>query len=181
MLFAVFSLSGQELQKLATKGAVRLFADPEDLSSVIQIIPDETVVEAMSADTLFTLVRLDGLQGYIKSSSLTASLPAVTSDQTRTPLPEQVPETTVTEKVQRQIPTDRFRMLTEKYGGELAKSLYQHKVWKGITSEMALESWGSPHHINRMIVSRSIEEEWIYSRSYLYFRDGILVEWGPVR
>lgn len=60
VLFAALSLTAQDLQKLATKGAVRLFADKDDLTSVLQIIPDATIVEAISADTLFTLIRWGG-------------------------------------------------------------------------------------------------------------------------
>lgn len=68
VLFAGFSLTAQDLQKLATKGAVRLFADKEDLTSVIQIIPDGTVVEAVSADTVFTLIRLGVYSGQTDPS-----------------------------------------------------------------------------------------------------------------
>ncbi len=195
VLFAGFSLTAQDLQKLATKGAVRLFADKEDLTSVIQIIPDGTVVEAVSADTVFTLIRLGEVQGYVKSDRLTAALPVVSTTQ---PVAQQAQEEPVlqpvTEPVQvaapaqpyadvqnRQIPTERYQALSEKYGADLGLRLYQHKVWKGITSDMARDSWGKPKQINRMYVDTSVDEEWIYSRSYLYFRDGVLVEWGPVK
>lgn len=195
VLFAGLSLTAQDLQKLATKGAVRLFADKDDLTSVIQIIPDGTVVEAVSADTVFTLIRLGDVQGYVKSDRLTAALPVVSTTQ---PVAQQAQEEPVlqpvTEPVQvaapvqpstdsqyRQIPTERYQALSEKYGADLGLRLYQHKVWKGITSDMARDSWGKPKQINRMYVDTSVDEEWIYSRSYLYFRDGVLIEWGPVK
>ncbi len=195
VLFAGLSLTAQDLQKLATKGAVRLFADKDDLTSVIQIIPDGTVVEAVSADTVFTLIRLGDVQGYVKSDRLTAALPVVSTTQ---PVAQQAQEEPVlqpvTEPVQeaapvqpsadvqnRQIPTERYQALSEKYGSDLGLRLYQHKVWKGITSDMARDSWGKPKQINRMYVDTSVDEEWIYSRSYLYFRDGVLIEWGPVK
>ena len=47
VLFAGLSLMAQDLQKLATKGAVRLFSDKDDLTSVIQILPEGTIVEAV--------------------------------------------------------------------------------------------------------------------------------------
>ncbi|MDZ7634258.1 MAG: hypothetical protein U5L72_07395 [Bacteroidales bacterium] len=72
-------------------------------------------------------------------------------------------------------------MLATKYGTDIANRLWQHKVWKGITSDMARDSWGKPVQINRMFVDQSVDEEWIYSKKYLYFRDGILIEWGPVK
>lgn len=195
MLFAGLALTAQDLQKLATKGAVRLFSDKDDLTSVIQIVPDGTVVEAVSADTTFTLIRIGEVQGYVKSDRLTAALPVVSTSQPVTQPMQEVPLLQpVTEPVQeaapvqpsadvqnRQIPTERYQALSEKYGADLGLRLYQHKVWKGITSEMARDSWGKPKQINRMYVDTSIDEEWIYSRSYLYFRDGVLIEWGPVK
>lgn len=195
VLFAGLSVTAQDLQKLATKGAVRLFADKDDLTSVIEILPDGTVVEAISADTLFTLIRLGDVQGYIKSDRLTAALPVVTSSSPAVqPVQEEVvlqpvtgsareaaPVQPVSDAQYRQVPTERFQVLIDKYGTELAKKIYQHKVWKGITSEMARDSWGKPTQINRMYVDTTVDEEWIYSRSYLYFRDGVLIEWGPVK
>lgn len=195
VLFAGLSVTAQDLQKLATKGAVRLFADKDDLTSVIEILPDGTVVEAISADTLFTLIRLGDVQGYIKSDRLTAALPVVTSSSPAVqpvqeevvlqPVPgsarEEAPVQPVSDAQYRQVPTERFQVLIDKYGTDLAKKIYQHKVWKGITSEMARDSWGKPTQINRMYVDTTVDEEWIYSRSYLYFRDGVLIEWGPVK
>jgi hypothetical protein len=186
VLFTGFALTAQNLQKLATKGAVRLFADKDDLTSVIQIIPEGTVVEAVSADTAFTLIRLGDLEGYISSDKLTAALPVVTTAQPVVqpavhPVQEAAPVRAEPDVQARQIPTERFQALIDKYGTDLAKKLYQHKVWKGISSDMARDSWGKPKQINRMYVDRSVEEEWIYSQKYLYFRDGVLVEWGPVK
>ncbi|HMT68340.1 MAG TPA: hypothetical protein PLB07_10920 [Bacteroidales bacterium] len=182
VLFAGLSLTAQDYQILATKGAVRLFADKEDLTSVIQIIPDGTVVEAISADTLFTLIRLGEVEGYVKSDRLTAALPVVTTTQPEVqPVQEAAPVQPVTDVQARQISTDRFQTLVDKYGTDLASKIYQHKVWKGITSDMARDSWGKPKQINKMYVDNSIDEEWIYSKSYLYFRDGVLIEWGPVK
>jgi hypothetical protein len=194
VLFAGLSLMAQDLQKLATKGAERLFSDKDDLTSVIQILPEGTVVEAVSADTAFTLIRLGDLEGYIRSDRLTAALPVVTTAQpadepiaqpadepVAQPVQESAPVYADPDVQSRQIPTERFQALIDKYGVDMAKRLYQHKVWKGISSEMARDSWGKPRQINKMYVDRGVEEEWIYSSKYLYFRDGVLVEWGPVR
>ncbi|MRR22076.1 hypothetical protein EG830_03745 [bacterium] len=201
VLFAGLTMTAQDLQKLATKGAVRLFSDKDDLTSVLQIIPDGTVVEAISADTVFTLIRLGDLQGYVKSDRLTAALPVVTTPQpvaatsqpaaqpareaaaqpVSRPVQEAMPEQVAPDTQYRQVPTERYQALSEKYGAELGLKLYQHKVWKGITSDMARDSWGKPKQVNRMYVDASVDEEWIYSRSYLYFRDGVLIDWGPVK
>jgi hypothetical protein len=194
VLIAGLSLTAQDLQKLATKGAERLFSDKDDLTSVIQILPEGTVVEAISADTAFTLIRLGEIEGYVKSDRLTAALPVVTTDQpleepvgrladepAAQPVQEAAPVYTIPDVQSQQIPTERFQALIDRYGTDLAKKIYQHKVWKGISSEMARDSWGKPRQINKMYVDRVVEEEWIYSSKYLYFRDGVLVEWGPVK
>ena len=186
VLFTGLVLTAQDLQKLATKGAVRLFADKDDLTSVIQILPEGTVVEAVKADTAFTLIRIDGIEGYVSSDKLTAALPVVATKQPAVepawqPAQEAAPVRAEPDVQSRQIPTERFQALIDKYGTDMAKRLYQHKVWKGISSEMARDSWGKPKQINRMYVDRSVDEEWIYSSKYLYFRDGVLVEWGPVK
>ena len=153
VMFAGLSLTAQDLQKLATKGAVRLFADKDDLTSVIQIIPDGTVVEAISADTVFTFIRLGDVEGYVKSDRLTAALPVVTTTQPAVqPVLEAAPVQPVADVQARQIPTERYQALSEKYGADLGLRLYQHKVWKGITSDMARDSWGKPKQINRMYV-----------------------------
>ena len=194
VLFAGLAMTAQDLQKLATKGAVRLFSDKDDLTSVLQIIPDGTVVEAISADTVFTLIRLGELQGYVKSDRLTAALPVVATSQPAAqpameaaaqpasrPVQEALPAQPAPDTQYRQVPTERYQALSEKYGADLGLKLYQHKVWKGITSEMARDSWGKPRQINRMYVDTSVDEEWIYTKSYLYFRDGVLIDWGPVK
>jgi len=109
VMFAGLSLTAQDLQKLATKGAVRLFADKDDLTSVIQIIPDGTVVEAISADTVFTFIRLGDVEGYVKSDRLTAALPVVTTTQPAVqPVLEAAPVQPVADVQARQIPTERY-------------------------------------------------------------------------
>ncbi len=191
ILFAALSLGAQDLQKLATKGAVRLFADKDDLASVIQILPEGTVVEAISADTLFTLVRYSNTEGYIKSDRLTAALPVVVTTPADKPaagpgrhgdLPELTDKSAgqpgrTTQYTQQ--PTERFQALIDKYGADMARRLYQHKVWKGISAEMARDSWGEPLKVNRRSSGSGMVEEWVYSKTILYFRGGVLTDWGP--
>jgi hypothetical protein len=185
VLFTGIALSAQDLQKLATKGAVRFFGDKDDLTSVIQIVPDGTVVEVIKADSVFTLVQLGETQGYIRSDRLTAALPALPVVQPEQEMPavqeQQAPAMQQEVAQQEYIPEDRYGFLANKYGDDIGKRLYQHKVWKGVSSDMARDSWGKPKQINRMYVDQSVEEEWIYSKKYLYFRDGVLIDWGPVK
>ncbi len=181
VLFTGVALSAQDLQKLATKGAVRFFGDKDDLTSVLQIVPDGTVVEVIKADSVFTLVQLGDNKGYIRSDRLTAALPASPVVQPEQEMPAVQEQPAPAMQQQEYVTADRYGYLVNKYGDDLGKRLYQHKVWKGVSSDMARDSWGKPKQINRMYVDQSVEEEWIYSKKYLYFRDGVLIDWGPVK
>jgi len=201
-LFAGIAIMAQDLPKATTKGAVRLFGDKDDLTSVLTLIPDGSTVEVVTADSLYTRILFDGLDGFVRSDRLGEPLPeaAPVTVQMMPPVqqpaqqqqpqyqqeqPQQQPqyrqEQPLPEEQQYYAPANRWEALVDKYGTDLGKRLYQHKVWKGITSDMARDSWGKPVQINRMYVDQSVEEEWIYSKKYLYFRDGILVDWGPVK
>ena len=190
LLFMGIALIAQELPKATIKGSPRLFGDKDDLTSVIMIIPEGSTVEVVTPDSLFTLVRFEGTEGYVKSERLGApgEVAVAAPAQAAQPVAAGQPAASQSQQPQPQAgvqeystPEDRYQMLVSKYGTDIGKRLYQHKVWKGITSDMARDSWGKPVQINRMFVDQSVDEEWIYSKKYLYFRDGILIEWGPVK
>lgn len=195
VLFMGITLIAQELPLATTKGAVRLFGDKDDLTSVITIIPDGSTVEVVTPDSVFTRILFDGADGFVKSDRLEAAKRVLNAAPARPTQPEPSeqpadwqPQQTQQAQPQQQAaeqeyyaPADRYEMLVNKYGTDIGKRLYQHKVWKGVNSDMALDSWGKPVQINRMYVDQSVDEEWIYSKKYLYFRDGILIEWGPVK
>jgi hypothetical protein len=75
----------------------------------------------------------------------------------------------------------KYQILADKYGPDLANKLIAGKLWKGVTSEMVHDSWGGPLRINRVISSNVTKEEWIYANTWLYFENNILLEWGPTR
>jgi len=213
-LFVGIAIMAQDLPKATTKGTVRLFGDKDDLTSVLTLIPDGSTVEVVTADSLYTRVLFEGLDGFVRSDRLGEPLPEAApvsvqmlppADRPAVEQPAQQPQPQYQQEPQQQpqyrqeqpqqyrqeqpqyeeqqyyAPANRYEALADKYGTDLGKRLYQHKVWKGITSDMARDSWGKPVQINRMYVDQSVEEEWIYSKKYLYFRDGILVDWGPVK
>ncbi len=212
-LFAGIAIMAQDLPRATTKGAVRLFGDKDDLTSVLTLIPDGSTVEVVTADSIYTRILFDGLDGFVRSDRLGELLPEAApvtvqmmpqADRPADQQPVQQPqpqyqqeqplyrqeqpqqpqyrqEQPLPEEEQYYAPANRWEALVDKYGTDIGKRLYQHKVWKGITSDMARDSWGKPVQINRMYVDQSVEEEWIYSKKYLYFRDGILVDWGPVK
>ncbi|MCA1741735.1 MAG: hypothetical protein LC630_04580 [Bacteroidales bacterium] len=196
ILFMGITVIAQELPLATTKGAVRLFGDKDDLTSVITIIPDGSTVEVVTPDSVFTRVFFDGADGFVKSDRLEAVKRVLNAEPARAsnqPAASEQPVAWPQQQAQQAqpqqqageqeyyAPEDRYEMLVNKYGIDIGKRLYQHKVWKGVNSDMARDSWGKPIQINRMYVDQSIDEEWIYSKKYLYFRDGILIEWGPVK
>lgn len=172
----------QDHQKATTKGAVRLFGDKDDLTSVIRLIPDGSTVDVIKADSTYTKIRFDGDEGFVRSDRLGPFVPVISQAPVAPPAAVTEPKQLSPDvETYNQPPVDRYEVLVTKYGDDIGKRLYQHKVWKGITSDMARDSWGKPKQINKMYVDRSIDEEWIYARKWLYFRDGILIEWGPVK
>ncbi|HZM12724.1 MAG TPA: hypothetical protein VFB86_00960 [Bacteroidales bacterium] len=183
VLFMGIIVSAQDLQQATTKGAIRLFGDKDDLTTVIQLIPDGSTVEVIKSDTLYSLVRFEEVEGYVKSDRLDVSKPVISVAPVSQPQPyaqPQQPQAAEDQQYETQ-PEDRYAALVAKYGTDIGKRLYQNKVWKGVTSDMAIDSWGRPKQINRMYVDQSVDEEWIYSKKWLYFRDGILIEWGAVK
>jgi len=192
ILFMGIIVIAQDLPKATTKGAVRLFGDKDDLTSVITIIPDGSTVEVVTPDSVFTRVLFDGTDGFIKSDRLEAAKRVLNAAPARATQPAASDQPVAWQPQQEQpqqqagvqeyyAPEDRYEMLVNKYGTDIGRRLYQHKVWKGVNSDMARDSWGKPIQINRMYVDQSVDEEWIFSKKYLYFRDGILIEWGPVK
>ena len=203
VLFMGITVSAQDLQKATTKGAVRLFGDKDDLTTVITIIPAGSNVEIIKPDIEYTFIRFENSEGFVKSENLApvqvaaavpamANAPATQSTYAAQPQPQSQAQPQYQPQPQGQTqyqsqpdpqsqPQDRYEMLTMKYGNDIGKRLFQHKVWKGINADMARDSWGKPKQINRMYVDQSVDEEWTYSQKWLYFRDNVLIEWGPVK
>lgn len=182
VFIAGIAVFAQDLNKATTKGAVRLFGDKDDLTSVIVLIPDGSTVDIIKADSVFTKVRYNEQEGYVRSDRLGRFVPVLSPAPLYPPAQAVEPqEPSPDTEAYNQSPVDWFEVLVTKYGDDIGKRLYQHKVWKGITSDMARDSWGKPKQINRMYVDQNVEEEWIYAKKYLYFRDGILIDWGPVK
>ena len=68
--------------------------------------------------------------------------------------------------------------LTNKYGSqEIAEMIMAKKIWLGMTSAMAVESWGRPEDINRSVGAWGTHEQWVYGDTYLYFENGVLTSW----
>lgn len=61
-----------------------------------------------------------------------------------------------------------------KYGSKVVSDLIDEKIWIGMTSDMAIASWGDPERVNKTVSSNGAKEQWVYAHDYLYFRAGIL-------
>lgn len=59
-------------------------------------------------------------------------------------------------------------------GAEKWQSILEGKVEIGMTQEMCRIAWGKPNKINETITSGGSDEQWVYSKNYLYFENGIL-------
>jgi len=162
------------------KSASRLFADKNDLTSVILVIPSGSEVEVLAADSTHLHVVFDENEGYILRRHAVmneVSVASRTTSQTRQNVQEAEPQ----EPQQQQQRVSRFSYLEYKYGSNMAAILVAGKIWKGMTAEMVRDSWGKPLKINRVITGNTIKEEWIYKSTWLYLENDILYNWGPVK
>ncbi len=64
-----------------------------------------------------------------------------------------------------------------KFGNEIGSKIINHRIWKGMSSEMAKLSIGNPKDINQTVGDWGIHEQWVYGNRYLYFENGILKSW----
>ena len=158
------------------KSSSRLFAEKDDLTSVILVIPSGDTVSVQAVDSTYLKVVYRGNDGYIFSKhAVIKTPPAVPSARTQREIvatqASPVPENEAT----------RYESLRDKYGKSIAEKLITGKIWKGMDSEMVKDSWGNAFRINRVIKGNLVTEEWIYRFTWLYFENSVLYDWGPVR
>lgn len=68
--------------------------------------------------------------------------------------------------------------MIKEYGIINADKIMSGKIWIGMTSEMAIDSWGEPKDINRTVTNYGTNEQWVYSdKNLLYFKNGKLTAW----
>ena len=168
--------ANQNVTTTATlKSSSRLFGIKDDLTSVILIIPADSVVTVLDSDSTYLHVVFEDTEGYIYKQHAIINKTSVVISQNV----QAKPTTQEAQPVQEQ-QQSRFSYLENKYGSNMAARLVAGKIWKGMNSEMVHDSWGSPGKINRVINGNIIKEEWIYINTWLYFENNALVEWGPI-
>jgi hypothetical protein len=167
----------QNITATATlKVASRLFATKDDLTTVILIIPADSVVAVLDSDSTYLHVVFEENEGYILRRQAILNEVPVNAQ----PVIQSRPASQQTEPVQEQ-QQSRFSYLENKYGSNMANRIFSGKIWKGMNSEMVKDSWGTADKINRIISGNITKEEWIFRNTWLYFENNTLLEWGPVK
>jgi hypothetical protein len=169
--------SDQSVAATATlTSSSRLFSAKNDLTSVILIIPKDSVVTVLDSDSTYFHVVFEENEGYIFKRHAVLDKMPVNSQKVIQSQPAAQDSQTVQEQQE-----SRFSYLENKYGSNMAARLMSGKIWRGMNSEMVRDSWGTAEKINRIISGNTIKEEWIFKYTWLYFENNTLVEWGPVR
>jgi hypothetical protein len=167
----------QEASLTATlKAATRLFGEKDDLTTVIMIVPSGSLVDVLGSDSTYLKVRFEENEGYIFKRHAVINEPASTPKQI-------IQERDVVQYSEpaSQKKVSRFTILEDKYGSAMAAKLVAGKIWKGMSAEMVMDSWGNPQKFNRVINGNTIKEEWIYKNTWLYIQNDHLAEWGPIK
>lgn len=158
------------------KSSSRLFSIKDDLTSVILIISTGSTVKVLDTDSTYMHVNYEGNEGYIFSKHAVIDKNPVNIAQMIQNQPQPVNQPTVNEQQ-----VSRFSYLEKKYGTTMATRLNSGKIWKGMNSEMAKDSWGNAQKINRTINGNTVQEEWIYKTTWLFFENNTLMDWGQVK
>jgi len=135
----------------------------DNLSSVIQMIPENVEVQVFEPIGEYYSAYFDGSYGYLFISKVD---PVNFDPEIFVVKPEPLPAE-----------QDKYTFLIQKYGQEDADQIIAGKVWKGMTKDMILDSWGKPRQIDRYIGKTSVKEEWYYRTRVLFVQDGKLVGW----
>jgi len=180
-LFAVSVLaqtkSTEDKNVTATlKSSSRLFSVKDDMTSVVVIIPTGSTVKVLGSDSTYMHVTFEENEGYIFSKTATIDKTPVNIARMIQSQPQPAAQQQVNEQ-----PLSRFSYLEKKYGTTMAARLYSGKIWKGMNSDMVKDSWGTAQKINRTINGNTVQEEWFYKTTWLYFENNTLKDWGPVK
>lgn len=157
--------------------ATRLFGEKDDLTTVIMILPSGSTVEVTGGDSTYYQVVFEDTEGFIfRRHAQIDETPAIKQNPVNQ---QQQVQQQVQAQPQQQV--SRFTYLENKYGPGMAARLAAGKIWKGMTSQMVIDSWGNPLRINRSSNASLAREEWIYNNTWLFIENNTLIDWGPIR
>lgn len=145
-----------------TTSSVRLFRDMGNSSSVILYIPSKETVEVFEEIDNYYSASYEGEKGYIIKAKVK---------------PLNFETNSESSELSSENKKDRLTYLQEKYDGKTADALFKHKIWIGMTTQMALDSWGYPKSMDRYMQVEKKIEDWNYSKYTLVFSDSKLIRW----
>jgi hypothetical protein len=166
---------GQISDSLVFRQGDFIYRDSND-REMVTYIPSEGKVKVIEQSTKYYRIKYKNYTGWALKSKLIkdADFQAAKLAQKKA----MVKANTDRQKAQNNAINKRRADLTKKYGSqEIAEKIMAKKIWLGMTSAMALESWGKPSDINRSVGSWGVHEQWVYRDTYLYFEDGVLTSW----
>jgi hypothetical protein len=170
----------QNITATATlKSATRLFADENDLTTVIQVIPAGSNVSVLGSDSTYLHVIFEDNEGYILKRHATIDKTQTVTTQSLNS--QQKNQDSQADQSNQAEEMSRFTYLENKYGTNMAARLNAGKIWKGMNSDMVKDSWGNALKISRVISGNIIQENWFYQNTWLYFENNVLVDWGPIK
>ncbi len=152
-----------------TSSGCRLYSDIGNLSSVITIISVDTRIFIVDVMDDYCYIKTEDNQGFVKRSK-------IKPDQNYVEKPPEFLNQAGTDNDS----SDKLEDLRKIYGWETAQKIFDHKIWRNMTTSMVENSWGRPDKIIRRINSGRVKEEWYYPSTYLIFINERLVDWGPV-
>ena len=145
-----------------TTSSVRLFRDMGNSSSVILYIPLKETVEVFEEIDNYYSASYEGEKGYIIKAKVK---------------PLNFETNSESSELSSENKKDRLTYLQGKYDGKTADALFEHKIWIGMTTQMALDSWGYPKSMDRYMQVEKKIEDWNYSKYTLVFSDSKLIRW----
>ena len=176
----------QDVKVAATTSATRLFSEMYDLTAVIMLIPKDSIIYVFSEVEDYLFVEYQGVQGYIFNRDVEYFKPDIQIEEQPAPVQQATQNNPPAgqQNVQQQYNEPQRKSLNElqrKYGSNVGIKVYSGKIWRGMTTEMVFDSWGSPLRINEVQKRGMVMQEWIFNNTWLYFENDILMEWGPTR
>lgn len=137
-----------------TRSEAKIKNKPHALGDIIGYIPKGQLIKVYDYFDSYWLIEKDSIKGYTSEIYLVKNQEMI--------------------KIKKNHDKNEIK---KKYGESVANKIFNHKIWIGMTADMARLSIGSPLEINRTTGSWGIHEQWVYKNRYLYFENGKLTSW----
>lgn len=142
------------IAKVGTLVETRIMDKPHWSGNVVAIIPKYRMIEVYSFHEGFWLIQSDSIKGYADRESIG-----------------------IHNSMREIIKEYDLIGLSKQYSEKTAIKISNHRIWIGMTPDMARKSIGKPKDINKSTGSYGSHEQWVYDNRYLYFENGKLTSW----